>query len=102
MSKLKISFLVLVSFLFNSNIQLLGQDLIYSQFNAMPLAVNPAFAGNNACNYRVSAIGRSQWAGVENLKSYNDNQIELLKNENDCILEISAEKLQPKNLFDFF
>ena len=75
MSKLKISFLVLVSFLFNSNIQLLGQDLIYSQFNAMPLAVNPAFAGNNACNYRVSAIGRSQWAGVENVKSYKSGTI---------------------------
>ena len=24
------------------------------------------------------------------------------KNVNDCILEISAEKLQQKNLFDFF
>lgn len=47
-----------------------AQDLIYSQFNAMPLDVNPAFAGNNACNYRLSAIGRSQWAGVQNVNSY--------------------------------
>ena len=39
---------------------------------------------------------------IENSKSYNDNQIELLKNVNDCILDISAEKLQQKNLFDFF
>lgn len=48
----------------------LGQDLIYSQFNSMPLAINPAFAGNNSCNYRMSAIGRSQWMGVDNAKSY--------------------------------
>jgi len=39
---------------------------------------------------------------IENSKSYNDNKIELLKNVNDCILDISAEKLQQKNLFDFF
>ena len=52
-----------------------GQDLIYSQFNAMPLGVNPAFAGNNACNYRLSAIGRSQWGGVENVKSYKSGTI---------------------------
>ena len=48
-----------------------SQDLIYSQFNSMPLAINPAFAGNNSCNYRVSAIRRWQWLGVENAKSYN-------------------------------
>ena len=41
----------------------------------MPLAVNPAFAGNNACNYRVSAIYRSQWAGVSNAKSYKSGTI---------------------------
>jgi type IX secretion system PorP/SprF family membrane protein len=73
MNKMKISFLILVSFL--TSFQMLGQDLIYSQFNAMPLAVNPAFAGNNACNYRLSAIGRSQWAGVENVKSYKSGTI---------------------------
>jgi len=39
---------------------------------------------------------------IENSKSYNDSKIELLKNVNDCILEKSAEKLQQKNLFDFF
>lgn len=48
----------------------MAQDLIYSQFNAMPLTVNPAFAGNNSCNYRLSAIGRSQWLGVNNVNSY--------------------------------
>lgn len=53
-----------------SQISLSAQDLIYSQFNSMPLAVNPAFAGNNSCNYRMSAIGRSQWMGVENATSY--------------------------------
>jgi hypothetical protein len=39
---------------------------------------------------------------IENSKSYNDNKIELLKNVNDCIIDISAEKLQQKNLFVFF
>lgn len=52
-----------------------GQDLVYSQFNSMPLLLNPAFAGNNSCNYRVSAIGRSQWMGVENVKSYKSATI---------------------------
>jgi type IX secretion system PorP/SprF family membrane protein len=52
-----------------------AQDLIYSQFNSMPLAINPAFAGNNSCNYRMSAIGRSQWMGVENAKSYQSATI---------------------------
>jgi hypothetical protein len=39
---------------------------------------------------------------IENSKSYNDNKKELLKNVNDCIIDISAEKLQQKNLFVFF
>lgn len=53
----------------------LAQDLIYSQFNAMPLAVNPAFAGNNSCNYRLSAIGRSQWVGINNANSYKSGTV---------------------------
>lgn len=52
-----------------------SQDLIYSQFNSMPMAINPAFAGNNACNYRLSAIGRSQWMGVENVTSYKSANV---------------------------
>jgi len=39
---------------------------------------------------------------IENSKSYNDKKIELLKNVNDCLIDISAEKLQQKNLFGFF
>ncbi|MCE2962210.1 MAG: PorP/SprF family type IX secretion system membrane protein [Chitinophagales bacterium] len=73
MNKFKLSFIVLIGSL--CAIPLMSQDLIYSQFNAMPLAVNPAFAGNNACNYRVSAIGRSQWTGVQNVNSYKSGTI---------------------------
>ena len=73
MNKFKLSFIVLIGSL--CAIPLMSQDLIYSQFNAMPLAINPAFAGNNACNYRVSAIGRSQWTGVQNVNSYKSGTI---------------------------
>lgn len=52
-----------------------AQDLVYSQFNSMPLLLNPAFAGNNSCNYRVSVIGRSQWLGVQNSNSYKSATI---------------------------
>lgn len=62
------NYILLISAFFTLQIQ--AQDLIYSQFNAMPLALNPAFAGNNSCNYRFSAIGRSQWSGINNVKSY--------------------------------
>jgi type IX secretion system PorP/SprF family membrane protein len=65
----------LVGIILISGLGLGAQDLIYSQFNSMPLAVNPAFAGNNSCNYRMSAIGRSQWMGVENATSYNSATI---------------------------
>ena len=33
---------------------------------------------------------------IENSKSNNDKKIELLKYVNDCIIDISAEKLQQK------
>lgn len=52
-----------------------AQDLIYSQFNAMPLELNPAFAGNNSCNYRMSVLGRSQWLGINNVNSYKSVSI---------------------------
>jgi hypothetical protein len=39
---------------------------------------------------------------MENSKSYNDSQWGLLQNLNDCILQISEEKLKQKNIFDFF
>lgn len=73
MNRIKSCFFVILGILIPS--LFLAQDLIYSQFNAMPLAVNPAFAGNNACNYRLSAIGRSQWSGVQNVNSYKSGTI---------------------------
>lgn len=62
------SFLLFLVILASHSLQ--AQDLIYSQFYAMPMAVNPAFAGNNSCNYRVSAIGRNQWLGINNVNTY--------------------------------
>lgn len=73
MNKFLKCFCVLYVGLFSLHLK--AQDLIYSQFNAMPLAVNPAFAGNNACNYRLSAIGRSQWSGMQNVNSYKSGTI---------------------------
>jgi type IX secretion system PorP/SprF family membrane protein len=52
-----------------------GQDLQFSQFNSMPLALNPAFTGNNQCNYRVSALGRNQWMGLSGVTSYQSGTV---------------------------
>ncbi len=42
-----------------------AQDPIFSQFYAMPLQLNPGFAGS-AFAPRISAAYRSQWAGFDN------------------------------------
>lgn len=75
MRKYNLSKYVCILAFVTGSLSLFSQDLIYSQFNAMPLSVNPAFAGNNACNYRASLIGRSQWIGAENVKSYKSGTI---------------------------
>jgi len=43
---------------------LFAQDIHYIQFDATPLAVNPAFTGMFDGNMRVSALYRNQWASV--------------------------------------
>ena len=42
-----------------------AQDPIFSQFYAMPLQVNPGFAGS-AIAPRVGAAYRNQWSGFNN------------------------------------
>jgi type IX secretion system PorP/SprF family membrane protein len=39
-----------------------GPDIHFSQYNASPLNLNPAFAGLNSCRYRVNANFRMQYA----------------------------------------
>lgn len=38
-----------------------GQDIHFSQFNASPLFLNPAFTGVNSGNYRLVANYKAQW-----------------------------------------
>ena len=38
-----------------------AQDIHFSQYGASPMALNPALAGMNACDYRVYANFRAQW-----------------------------------------
>jgi len=41
-----------------------AQDIHFTQFNAAPLTMNPAFTGNFSGQYRASAIYRDQWRSV--------------------------------------
>lgn len=41
-----------------------AQDLHFTQFEASPLTINPAFAGNFSGQARVAAIYRDQWQSV--------------------------------------
>jgi len=41
-----------------------AQDIHFTQFNAAPLSINPAFTGNFSGQYRLAGIYRNQWASV--------------------------------------
>ena len=41
-----------------------AQDIHFTQFNAVPLVINPAFTGNFDGMFRVAAIYRNQWQSV--------------------------------------
>lgn len=41
-----------------------AQDIHFTQFNASPLIVNPAFTGNFSGQWRAAAIYRDQWRSV--------------------------------------
>lgn len=43
----------------------MAQDPQFSQYYAAPTYLNPAFTGATPC-YRITSIGRSQWAGLQN------------------------------------
>ena len=46
-----------------SNVSLLAQDPVFSQFYSSPLSVNPALAGNGDAHWRIVGNHRSQWIG---------------------------------------
>ena len=41
-----------------------AQDIHFTQIDASPLTINPAFTGSFNGGYRVNAIYRNQWASV--------------------------------------
>lgn len=41
-----------------------AQDIHFTQFNAAPLTINPAFTGGFSGQYRIAAIYRNQWSSV--------------------------------------
>src|SRR5436190_10836837 len=47
-----------------------AQDIHFSQYNASPLALNPALAGMNACDYRLYANFRTQWMTISSGNTY--------------------------------
>ena len=47
-----------------------AQDIHFSQYNQSPLALNPALAGMNTCDYRVYANFRTQWMTVSSGNTY--------------------------------
>ena len=44
--------------------KIFGQDIHFSQFNEMPLNLNPALAGNSEATKRAGLIYRNQWNSV--------------------------------------
>lgn len=62
-----ITFLLL--FLCVGQLDLKGQDPVFSQFYAAPLQLNPAFAGNTKAPF-VTINYRNQWAGFADLNTY--------------------------------
>src|ERR1700761_7009157 len=42
----------------------IAQDIHFTQFDAVPLVINPAFTGNFDGQYRAAAIYRNQWQSV--------------------------------------
>lgn len=52
-----------------------AQDAHFSQYNAAPLMLNPAFAGLNGCDYRVGANFRTQWLNVSGGNTYRTTSV---------------------------
>ncbi|HAE14760.1 MAG: PorP/SprF family type IX secretion system membrane protein [Chitinophagales bacterium] len=59
----KFNKLLLVVFLL-AGFRSYAQDIHFSQFNAAPLALNPALTGNYACDWRAGLNYRNQWNSI--------------------------------------
>ena len=83
MIKTRISILFLFLGLYN-----LAQDIHFSQFNDLPLALNPSLAGNMDGTVRTGTLYRNQWNTVsvpfESIALYADfkSAPQFLKNKN--------------------
>ena len=47
-----------------------AQDVHFTQFNAAPLTINPAFTGNFNGQWRVAGVYRDQWRNVGGFRTY--------------------------------
>lgn len=62
---MKKNLFVFVLFLIGNSWLLEAQDLHFSQFYATPIASNPAESGRIDEDWRVAAIHRNQWSGIQ-------------------------------------
>ena len=56
--------ILLIIFLLQFPLSSFGQDIHFSQFNASPLNINPAFSGSFDGQYRLMGTYRTQWNSV--------------------------------------
>jgi len=61
-----------------------AQDIIYSQFYAAPLQMNPAFAGNTIAP-RVGVNYRNQWPSLKAYSTYSVSYSQFIENMNSGI-----------------
>lgn len=57
----RLSLVAIMALMFNTG---KTQDIHFTQFNASPLIINPAFTGNFSGQWRASAVYRDQWRSV--------------------------------------
>lgn len=68
---IKILRIVFVSIIMTGGVNLLGQDIHFSQFYLSPLNLNPAMTGVMNCNIRFTSNYRNQWASVLKDNAFN-------------------------------
>lgn len=65
----RVGLAVAIAFTIQGTQDVQAQDVHFTQFNASPLIVNPAFTGNFSGKLRASAIYRDQWRNIGNFKT---------------------------------
>ncbi len=69
----KIWFLVIIFSISLSFV--IAQDVHFSNYNAQPLLLNPAFAGLNGADFRIGANFKAQWLGVSEGNTYRTTSV---------------------------